>query len=200
MWILLGYSLLFAGSCHFGWTLEISLGFNDLLCILIGRFGPFSWHDPAYKENQSWDWPLIANTLMVVFFHPLFFTVLFFINKLYVLVSSSRTIIFVIFWHSVTILFSHSFIELNMVFFHPLFFTVLFFINKLYVLVSSSRTIIFVIFWHSVTISFSHSFIELNMSRLITQPTKSLCAQRRLRSAWASAQSDQSLPCVLKGS
>ena len=33
------------------------------------------------------------------------------------------------------------------------------------------------------------------MSRLVTKPTKWLCAQRRLRSAWASAQSDQSLRC-----
>ena len=36
---------------------------------------------------------------------------------------------------------------------------------------------------------------ELNMSRPMTKPTKCLCAQRRLRSAWASAQSDQSLRC-----
>ena len=34
-----------------------------------------------------------------------------------------------------------------------------------------------------------------DLSRLITKPTKWLCAQRRLRSAWASAQSDQSLRC-----
>ena len=33
------------------------------------------------------------------------------------------------------------------------------------------------------------------MSPLMTKPTKWLCAQRRLRSAWASAQSDQSLRC-----
>ena len=33
------------------------------------------------------------------------------------------------------------------------------------------------------------------MSCLVTKPTKWLCAQRRLRSAWASAQSDQSLRC-----
>ena len=32
-----------------------------------------------------------------------------------------------------------------------------------------------------------------SLSRLVTKPTKWLCAQRRLRSAWASAQSDQSL-------
>ena len=36
-------------------------------------------------------------------------------------------------------------------------------------------------------------------SRLVTKPTKWLCAQRRLRSAWASAQSDQSLRCALNG-
>ena len=34
-----------------------------------------------------------------------------------------------------------------------------------------------------------------NMSRLVTKPTMWLCAQRWLRSAWASAQSDQSLRC-----
>ena len=33
------------------------------------------------------------------------------------------------------------------------------------------------------------------MSRDMTKPTKWVCAQRRLRSAWASAQSDQSLHC-----
>ena len=35
------------------------------------------------------------------------------------------------------------------------------------------------------------------MSRLMTKPTKLLCTQRRLRSAWAFAQSDQSLRCAL---
>ena len=34
------------------------------------------------------------------------------------------------------------------------------------------------------------------MSLLMTKPTKWLCAQRRLRSAWASALSDQSLLCT----
>ena len=34
------------------------------------------------------------------------------------------------------------------------------------------------------------------MSCLMTKPTKWLCAQRRLRSAWASAQSDQSSLCT----
>ena len=37
------------------------------------------------------------------------------------------------------------------------------------------------------------------MSRDMTKPTKWVCAQRRLRSAWASAQSDQSLRCALNG-
>ena len=36
-------------------------------------------------------------------------------------------------------------------------------------------------------------------SRDMTRPTKWLCAQRRLRSAWASAQSDQSLRFALNG-
>ena len=34
-----------------------------------------------------------------------------------------------------------------------------------------------------------------NVSHLMTKPTKWLCAQQRLRSAWASAQSYQSLHC-----
>ena len=33
----------------------------------------------------------------------------------------------------------------------------------------------------------------------MTKPTMWLCAQRRLRSAWASAQSDQSLRCAING-
>ena len=36
---------------------------------------------------------------------------------------------------------------------------------------------------------------KINMRRDMTKPTKWVCAQRRLRSAWASAQSDQSLCC-----
>ena len=36
-------------------------------------------------------------------------------------------------------------------------------------------------------------------SRLMTKQTKWLCAQQRLRSAWASAQSDHSLRCALNG-
>ena len=35
-----------------------------------------------------------------------------------------------------------------------------------------------------------------DMSRRVTKPTMWLCAQRRLRSAWASAQSDQSTLCA----
>ena len=38
-----------------------------------------------------------------------------------------------------------------------------------------------------------------HMSRDMTKPTMWLCAQRRLRSAWASAQSDRSLRCALNG-
>ena len=37
---------------------------------------------------------------------------------------------------------------------------------------------------------------SFHLSRLITKPTKWLCAQWRLRSAWASAQSDQSSLCA----
>ena len=40
--------------------------------------------------------------------------------------------------------------------------------------------------------------IEFNMSRDMTKPTKWVCTQRRLRSAWASAQADQSLHCRMK--
>ena len=36
-------------------------------------------------------------------------------------------------------------------------------------------------------------------SRIRTKPTKWPCAQRRLRSAWASTQSDQTLRCALNG-
>ena len=41
--------------------------------------------------------------------------------------------------------------------------------------------------------------INHNKSHDMTKPTKWLCAQRRLRSDWASAQSYQSLHCVLSG-
>ena len=35
-----------------------------------------------------------------------------------------------------------------------------------------------------------------HMNHLITKPTNGMCTQRRLRSAWATAQSDQSLCCL----
>ena len=38
-----------------------------------------------------------------------------------------------------------------------------------------------------------------HMSRLMTKPTKAMNAQRRLKSAWTSTQSDQSLCCALSG-
>ena len=38
-----------------------------------------------------------------------------------------------------------------------------------------------------------------HMSSYMTKPTKWVCAQRRLRSIWASAQSDQSLRCLHVG-
>ena len=37
------------------------------------------------------------------------------------------------------------------------------------------------------------------LSHSVTKPTMWLCAKRRLGSAWASAQSDQSLRCALNG-
>ena len=45
---------------------------------------------------------------------------------------------------------------------------------------------------------FSH-VVAIQMSCLMTKPTKWLCAQQRLRSASASAQSDQILRCPLNG-
>ena len=56
---------------------------------------------------------------------------------------------------------------------------------------------------HSVCIFWSQFSIVKpecpHFSRLMTKPTNWLCTQRRLRSAWASAQSDQSLCCALNG-
>ena len=43
------------------------------------------------------------------------------------------------------------------------------------------------------------SLEQKDMSHDMTKPTKWVCAQRRLRSAWASAQSDQKLCSVLNG-
>ena len=45
------------------------------------------------------------------------------------------------------------------------------------------------------TVYFTLEYEANHMSRDMTKPTKWLCAQRRLRSAWTSAQSDQSLRC-----
>ena len=55
------------------------------------------------------------------------------------------------------------------------------------------------VFWMRLFIKESEGPIQLFMSRDMTKPTKWVCAQRRLRSAWASAQSDQSLRCALNG-
>ena len=49
----------------------------------------------------------------------------------------------------------------------------------------------FNVIFQSLLLSSSH----IQVSRDMTRPTKWMCAQRRLRSAWASAQSDQSLRC-----
>ena len=40
---------------------------------------------------------------------------------------------------------------------------------------------------------------RIHLSHDMTKPIKWVCAQRRLRSAWAYAQSDQSLCCALNG-
>ena len=40
--------------------------------------------------------------------------------------------------------------------------------------------------------------VFIYMSRDMTKPTKCVCAQRRLRSAWASAQSDQGLRSLIR--
>ena len=44
-----------------------------------------------------------------------------------------------------------------------------------------------------------HYVSRCHFRRSHTKPRKWLCAQRRLRSAWASAQCDQSLRCALNG-
>ena len=48
-----------------------------------------------------------------------------------------------------------------------------------------------------IMFTYVHYFANLYMSSNMTKPTKWLCVQRRLRSAWASTQSDQSLRDVL---
>ena len=47
--------------------------------------------------------------------------------------------------------------------------------------------------WHAL------AAMRSSLSHDMTKPTKWVCAQRRLRSAWASAQSDQSLRCAFNG-
>ena len=54
-----------------------------------------------------------------------------------------------------------------------------------------------VLVWFSHTVKCPEGADD--MSRNMTKPTMWLCAQRRLRSAWASTQSDQSLRCALNG-
>ena len=49
-------------------------------------------------------------------------------------------------------------------------------------------------FCKRMSICFANS-VENHLNHLMTKPTIWLCAQRRLRSAWASSQSDQSLRC-----
>ena len=44
-----------------------------------------------------------------------------------------------------------------------------------------------------------YDILHLYMSRNMKKPTKWVCTKRRIRSAWASAQSDQSLRCALSG-
>ena len=51
------------------------------------------------------------------------------------------------------------------------------------------------IFYMFVYTCILNIWVRVYMTRDMTKPTKWLCAQRRLRSAWASAQSDQSLHC-----
>ena len=59
--------------------------------------------------------------------------------------------------------------------------------------------------WTLLCMSFYRSALEspeigfLHLSRLISKPAKWLCVQRRRRSAWASAKSDQNLRCVFYG-
>ena len=48
--------------------------------------------------------------------------------------------------------------------------------------------------WHHEIVLLLVSLVHY-LSRDMTKPTKWLCSQRKLRSAWASAQSDQSLHC-----
>ena len=51
-------------------------------------------------------------------------------------------------------------------------------------------------FWNLLL--YSNRTYIIHMSHNMTKPTKWVCAQRRLRSAWASAQSDQSPPSLIR--
>ena len=42
------------------------------------------------------------------------------------------------------------------------------------------------------------TIVILHMSHSVTKSSNDLCAQQRFRSAWASAQSDQSICCLLE--
>ena len=49
---------------------------------------------------------------------------------------------------------------------------------------------------HSLSVALLTHYFHINMSHDMTKPTKWVCTQQRLRSAWASAQSDQSSLCA----
>ena len=55
------------------------------------------------------------------------------------------------------------------------------------------------IFQKPIHIIANSNRVPNHKSRLTTKPTKWMCAQRSLRSAWASGQSDLSLRCALSG-
>ena len=54
-------------------------------------------------------------------------------------------------------------------------------------------------FWNERTNEHAENFLEENWAATWQNQHNDICAQRRLRSAWASAQSDQSLHCALSG-
>ena len=58
---------------------------------------------------------------------------------------------------------------------------------------------IFYGFLYFLFFAITFCYCSYKMSRLVTKPIKWLCSQRRHRSAWASAQSDQSLRCAPDG-
>ena len=60
------------------------------------------------------------------------------------------------------------------------------------------HTTIGIMAWSLPSLGSSNRSTANQMSRNMTKPTMWLCAQRRLRSAWASAQSDQSPRCPHK--